>query len=339
MACNHLSEPNSELAPILASLPAPPPTFTEDLVAAREYFDTQFIEIARNFLRPTLPGATEYVTEYHKIPVEGGEVAVRCYRPCAPEAATFPLFFWVHRGGWVFGNLEQDDYRLKVLAVELQVAIVAADYRLAPEYPFPTGLNDTWAILKWSVQNARRIKADASKALIIGGQSAGATYAAALVQRTVRDHTFVQHRITGQLLQIPPLLHPDATPDELKDKMTSYVQNATSSPILWSSHMRDYYDKLQGSPSDPDLSPLLQPSFEGLPPTYLQICGGDPTRDDGLVYAEKLQAAGIPTKLDVYPGAPHGFHLVFPQTEMALKFNQDFTTGLRWLLEGASTNV
>ncbi|KAJ3010743.1 hypothetical protein NUW54_g2386 [Trametes sanguinea] len=335
MSYSHFSESNPELEPILAALPPPPPTFTEDLVAAREHFDTQFIEISRGFLRPNLPHATEYVTDDHKVPVDGGEVAVRCYRPHSLQDATFPLFFWVHGGGWVFGNLEQDDYRLRMLAVELHITIVAADYRLAPEHHFPTGLNDTYAILKWSVQNAQCIKADLSKAFIVGGQSAGATYAATLIHRAQRDKAFGQHRITGQVLQIPPLLHPDATPDELKGKMTSYVQNATSSPILWASHILDYYDKMQGSPSDPELSPLLQPSFAGLPPTYIQVCGADPVRDDGLVYAEKLEAAGVPTKLDVYPGAPHGFHLVLPRTKTALKFNQDFTDGLRWLLEGA----
>ncbi|KAI0780345.1 Alpha/Beta hydrolase protein [Trametes elegans] len=333
MAYNHFSAPDPELEPILASFAPSPEAFPEDIHAARHYFNTVYLEISRSFLRPNLPPVTAYVTEDHELAVEGGEVTVRTYRPVARDEVTFPVFFWMYGGGFVFGHLEMDDYHLKILCVDLQIAIVAVQYRLAPEHPFPTGLNDSYTALKWTVANASYIRADFAKGFIVGGQSAGGNLAAVLVQRAQHDRAFVQNPLTGQLLQIPVLLHPDATLEQYKDKLTSYVQNGDA-PMLAARHMRDYFGKYRGSPFDPELSPLLRPSLEGLPPVYMQVCGLDPLRDEGLVYAERLKEAGVPTKLDVYPGAPHGFHLSLPKTQLAQKVYRDYRAGLWWLLSG-----
>ncbi|KAI0363001.1 Alpha/beta hydrolase fold-3 [Pilatotrama ljubarskyi] len=255
--------------------------------------------------------------------------------PSASDSgATFPAMLWTHGGGFVFGNLELDDYWLRILCVDLQMMIVNVDYRLAPEHPFPTGVNDSYAALKWTVQNASRIKADLSKGFIVSGRSAGGNFAAVLAHRAKADPFFAPHPLTGQFLQIPATIHVAAVPDEYKDKHTSHIQNKDS-PLLNLRHMQDYYEKYGGTPTDPDLSPFLQPSFEGLPPAYLQICGMDPLRDDGLLYAEKLESAGVPAKVDVYLGAPHAFELTFPQTKLAQKYDAESRAGVRWLLSGA----
>ncbi|KAI0644071.1 Alpha/Beta hydrolase protein [Trametes meyenii] len=332
MSRQDLSTPDPELAPLLARLPPTKKSYTENLAEARKGFNSVFIEIVRSIRRPDLPPETAYSTQDHPLPVEGGEITVRTYLPSAPEGTTFPVLVWTHGGGFVFGTLEQDDYLLRIISVDLQLVIVAVDYRLAPEYTFPTALNDAYSALKWTVANAKSLKVDLSKGFLVGGQSAGGNYPAAMAHRAKADPFFAHSPLTGQVLQIPVLLHPDApVSEEDKAKLTSYAENAEA-PLLNPGHMMESFNLLKGSPSDPELSLLLQPSFTNLPPAYFQVCGRDPLRDEGLLYAEKLKAAGVPTKVDIYPGAPHGFHLWLPGTELAKKYDQEFRAGIRWLL-------
>ncbi|KAI0746365.1 Alpha/Beta hydrolase protein [Daedaleopsis nitida] len=331
MSYNHLAEPDPELAPILAKVPPAPPTYTENLAEMRIGFNTAFIDIQRNAQRSHLPPESAYIVEEHQVTTVNPPVTIRAYRPSSSAGATFPLIFYTHGGGWVFGNLEMDDFTFKILTVELGLAIVSVDYRLAPETPFPGGLYDCFAALKWVAQNADIVKGDLSRGFLLGGQSAGANYAGVLAHLAKADPVFAATPLTGQVLSIPSLCHPDAYPDEYKADMTSFVQNVNA-PILAPSHMRDYYEKLQAPPGNPEFSPLLYPSFSGLPPIYFQICGLDPLRDEGFAYNKKAIAAGVPTKVDVYPGVPHGFHLSFPETTLAKKYNEDFKNGILWLL-------
>ncbi|KAI0746364.1 Alpha/Beta hydrolase protein [Daedaleopsis nitida] len=215
-----------------------------------------------------------YVTREHNVCVEICFVRVRIYLPAASEGETFPLLFWVHGGGWVFGTLEQDDYTLKIITVELRMAIVSVDYKLAPETPFPGGLHDCFAALKWAAENPGTLGADLQKGFVVGEQSAGSNYAAVLAQLAKANLA----------LSIPLLCHPEAYPDEYKAKMTSLGPNADA-PLL---ALLATSGKLQALPENPELSPLLHDSLDGLPPAYVQVCGLDPAGDEGLVYAERL---------------------------------------------------
>ncbi|EIW56068.1 uncharacterized protein TRAVEDRAFT_39109 [Trametes versicolor FP-101664 SS1] len=319
MSNDHLATPNPELAPILAVLPAPAASMLPDIDAARRWFAEGPAAISRSGQEPHLPPATAYTSTDHKLAVEDGEITVRSYVPTSSTNDTrFPLLFWTHGGGWVIGDLEMDDYYLKILSAELQLVIVHVDYRLAPEYSFPTGLNDSYTALKWAKQNAGSFNADLSKGFLVGGASAGGNLAAVLAHRTKADPEFTQHPLTGQVLQYPVTVHPDVVPE---DQL-----------------MRHLAELLGGSPSNPEISPLLYPSFEGLPPALVQVCGMDPLRDDGLLYVEKLKQAAVPTRLHVYPGAPHGFHLGFAQTNIAQKFEEELKAALRWLLAGAPSD-
>ncbi|KAH9858792.1 Alpha/Beta hydrolase protein [Lenzites betulinus] len=265
-----------------------------------------------------------YVTTDHQIPVDGGSMLTRIYRLSTTDGSTFPLFVWTHGGGFVFGDVDMDDYYLRILTVDLQVAIANVEYRLAPEHPFPASLNNAYAALKWTPPRASS-SADSL------GQSSGANFPAVIAHRAKHDPFFAKHPITGQVLHIPVLLHPDATPKKYADKLTSYVDNYDKRNLN-EGHMRDYFEKLQGPANDPEVSVLLQPSFTGLPPAYIQVCGRDPLKDEGLVYGEILKGSAVPVKVDLYPGVPHGFHLVYPTSQLALQMDKDFRAGIRWLL-------
>ncbi|KAJ7805118.1 Alpha/Beta hydrolase protein [Mycena olivaceomarginata] len=259
-----------------------------------------------------------YTLENHTIPIEDGEICVRTVSPTptADETSDFPVLVFFHGGGWVVGGIDSRDSDLRILSVDLRLAIVNVGYRLAPEHPFPVGLNDCYAALRWVhgrklPQNWRRCQ----KGVHCLRASAGANLAATVTHRSLKDPFFKDRRITGNVLQIPVLVHPAAYPPHnnilhghargYATELLSYKKNEDA-PILSQALMDVFYDCLAGPPADPELSPLLA-DHNGLPPTHLRICGLDPLRDEGLLYERLLREQGILTRLDIYPGVPHGF--------------------------------
>ncbi|KAI0356165.1 hypothetical protein OH77DRAFT_238225 [Trametes cingulata] len=336
MSNSHLATPDPELAPLIAALPAiPAPTGPVDPAVVRARVAGMFTTVARKNLAPLLPPEDTYVVAEYKIPNDAGEFAIRTYRPAADDSKTFPAMLVIHGGGFMTGDLEMEDYLLKILCVDLQIAIVNVDYRLAPENPYPAGLNDTYDALKWTARNAALIHADLRKGFIVSGKSSGGNFAAVIAHRAKDDPFFAGTPLTGQILQMPAVCHPEAVPESVKDKLNS-MEECKDAPIFTRGQMLSSYAILKADPKNPEISPLLYPSFTGLPPAYLQVCGLDPCRDEGLVYAEKLKRNGIPTKLDVYPGAPHGFSAIFGHTKLAQKWNEDYKQGVRWLLSLAA---
>ncbi|KAI0942643.1 hypothetical protein AcW1_003217 [Taiwanofungus camphoratus] len=330
---SHLSTPDPEFAALLAHLPSIPPWYeVEDAALLRQQFNAGFIGMIQNNLRPKLPPKSAYRLQDHQVPVEGDVISVRCLTPTSQEKeAVFPLLFWIHGGGWNFGNLDTDDYYLRILCVDLQIAIVNVEYRLAPEHPFPTGLNDCYAALKWAADRSSLFSASLSRGFLIGGQSSGANLAAVIAHRARDDAFFAGRRLTGQVLQVPIVLHPDAYPEKYKSELLSMEQNKDA-PFLDRKQLDEFYRRVQVQPSNPECSPLLFPSHNGLPPTYIQVCGLDPLRDEGLLYEKVLREEGVKTKVDVYPGVAHGFQLSFPALDAAVKLDSDFKNGIRLLL-------
>ncbi|EMD36119.1 hypothetical protein CERSUDRAFT_53128 [Gelatoporia subvermispora B] len=207
--------------------------------------------------------------------------------------------------------------------------------RLAPEHPFPTGLNDAYEGLKWVTENALLLSANLSKGFIVGGLSAGGNLTAVVAHRARDDPFFADKPITGQLMMVPGIVHPDAHPDEYKSELTSVEENKDAPTF----DKVDLYRCYSANPKDPECSPLLYPSHANLPPAYLQICGRDPLRDEGILYERVLREAGVKTRMDVYPGVPHAFHWHFGHIPLALKYDQDTKYGLRWLLNQSVPNV
>jgi len=132
-----------------------------------------------------------------------------------------------------------DDTYMRRLCVDLQISILNVQYRLAPEFPFPTGINDAYAALKWAAENTSQLSSSPSKGFIVGGLSAGGNFTAVLSRRARDDPFFEGRQLTGQLLQVPVIIHPSAYPEEYKAELNSFEQ-LKEAPFLTKTFMELY---------------------------------------------------------------------------------------------------
>ena len=229
-------------------------------------------------------------------------IPVRIYTPEREAAGPRPLVVAFHGGGFVFGNLDMADWMCSNVCHGLDAIVVSVDYRLAPAHPFPAAIEDCWAALCWAGENAASLGATAGK-LGVMGESAGGNLAAVMCL-IARERGGV--RIDHQALIYPAV-------DFLAD--TDSRHRFADGVIITADDMtafRSHYLGPERDRSDWRVSPLRAPSHAGLPPALIQVGGHDMLRDEGITYAEALEAAGVPVTLTEYPAMPHGY-LNFPR--------------------------
>ncbi|CAJ2507573.1 Uu.00g087590.m01.CDS01 [Anthostomella pinea] len=279
---------------------------------------------------------------------DGAEIMVRVYRPVkAPEAGS-PLVVMYHEGGWSMGDLSDEETNCKaLLEVKVRkwegiVLTMLGLRRLAPEYRFPTWINDSWDALKWAAKNATSLGADPTQGFLVGGGSAGGNIAA-LLAHLARDEQ-LSPPLTGQYLCVPAITcftPPASIPERYRAEYLSHPSvTPNTDPVLKSGEDFEALltHVLGGSLDDPLMVPFLYGERDGrhheLPPVYLQVCGLDPLRDEGLVYERVLrEEAGVRTRLDLYPGFGHYFWTNYPELTRSREFVEDTVKGIRWLLE------
>jgi acetyl esterase len=217
----------------------------------------------------------------------GGELEARLYVPeGAPRSGPVAVYF--HGGGWCVGDLDSHDPLCRYLCKQADVRILSVAYRLAPEHPFPAGLDDAIAAFEFaSGKGARELGADPT-AVAIAGDSAGANLAA-VACRLLRD--------TGRRLpRFQALIYP---PTDLSSKRPSY--DLFKEGFYLSEARMDRWDRLYTDGrvglDDPRVSPLLADDLSALPPAYVLIAGFDPLRDEVREYARRLAAAGVEVSL------------------------------------------
>lgn len=242
-----------------------------------------------------------------EVPVEAGTITVRLYRPHADSSLASPpvrpLHVFLHGGGWCVGTLHERDPRCREIAVGAQCVVASVDYRLAPEHPFPTPLEDCYAALCWLVEHGEELGIDTSR-VSIGGESAGGNLAASICLLT-RDRG--GPAIAYQWLDVP------ATDLTLSSPSIDGVPDGY---LLDRSDMEAYIDCYLPDPAlaaDPAVSPLFAADHSGLPPAWIGACELDKLRDDATFYADALHAAGVPVRLQILPGM---FHASFAFTRI-----------------------
>ncbi|KAF0325698.1 hypothetical protein GQ607_007140 [Colletotrichum asianum] len=240
---------------------------------------------------------------------DGKEIELKVYKSpnVEPNAA---LMYRMHGGGWCVGRHEVDGAENVYAATNKNIIVVSVCYRKAPESPFPCGLHDSYDGLLWCKKNARTLGVDPKK-IILSGSSAGGNLAAALAIEC-RDNDITG--IVAQVLHFPIICHPKFFPKE-RYEFGSYIQNEDS-PVLGALAMEGYLDTYLPKPTpDHRHSPILAETLKGLPRTLIQCAGCDILRDEGLAYAEALEASGVDVEVHAYQGLPHCFPAVLPAAE------------------------
>ena len=223
-------------------------------------------------------------------------VPVRLYIPDIDKE--LPLLVFLHGGGWMLGDLETHDAMLRHIATESGCAVLGVGYRLAPEHPFPAGLDDCMTAFTWARRMAGELGCDA-KRVALGGESAGANLTAALTIK-LRDEGLSQ-----PLFQL--LIHPATDFSFELPSLTS-----VTAPGLSLEYMVSCRQMYLGNTdfTNPLASPLQAKCHAGLAPAIVLTASEDPLRDDGEYYARALSEAGVETLVQRLQGLPHGFQFL-----------------------------
>ncbi len=255
------------------------------------------------------PGPEMARVENHSIPVEGGEIQLRVLDPKQP---TRGVIVWYHGGGWVIGSVNESETLGRKLAERTSCAVVLVEYRMAPEYPYPTPVDDSYAALEWVAANLKQIAGTSDLPLIIGGDSAGGNISAALALRA-RDRG-------GPNIALQLLIYPVTDADFVRASYTDPENQLLLSRdgMLW---FWDHYCPDASRRTEPDASPLHAENLSGLPPAVVMTAEHDPLRDEGEAYAKRLEEAGVPVDFKRYPGQMHAFFtlLMLPGSELGMQ--------------------
>lgn len=228
------------------------------------------------------------------VPGAAGPIAARIYRP--EGAGPFPTVAYFHGGGYVIGNLETHDNMCREICRGAQAVVVSVDYRLAPEHPFPAGIEDAVAAAQWVVAHAHELGGSATVA--VAGDSAGGNFSAVVAQQ-LRDSGTA---LAAQFLIYPAVDHVAAVYPSAEQNAKGYFLEAETMGWFYTHYAGSYADTL-----DPRLAPLQAKSLAQLPPAVIVTAQFDPLRDQGAAYADALRAAGGQAELIEGPGMIHGF--------------------------------
>jgi acetyl esterase/lipase len=249
------------------------------------------------------------------VPVDD-DVSVHVFRPASARPRT-PALLWIHGGGMVLGDAAQDSDFCRRIADQLNIVVVSVEYRLAPEHPFPTPLEDCYTALQWI---ASQPDIDPAR-IAIGGESAGGGLAAALAL-LARERGEI--RPVLQLLSYPMLDDRTTTRTDI-DPRRLRIWSPGSNRFGWRAY-------LGATASDGNVPPLAAPArfddLSGLPPAWIGVGTNDLFHDEDVTYARRLQQAGVASTLHVVPGAYHNFDSIEAKTAVSRAFLQARTTAL-----------
>jgi acetyl esterase len=283
-------QPHSTALRVIEALTAERAPSRTNLAALRAHH----AKSRRRFLAPLQP-----VHSVFHIHGARGVPRLTVIRPQQYEnAKKLPAFVFLHGGGWTLGAFETYAPLCRELANATASIVIWADYRLAPEHPFPAAFDDARATLRWVHDNALRLGVDESQ-VMLGGDSAGGNLAAAVSLAEVYERS--PYRPWRQILLYPCL---DMTASMPSHRKLSDGYLLTADLYRW---FRANYAGHVPHPTHWRLSPLFAPDFNGLPPTVLLYAGFDPLCDEAVVYGVKLALADVAIETIFQPDMIHGF--------------------------------
>jgi acetyl esterase len=247
------------------------------------------------------------VQDHDMLTRDGQQIKLRLYRP--DDATPIPALLFFHGGGFVIGSIETHDILCRQLSLLSGCAVLSVNYRLAPEYKFPTADNDAWDALQWLHANAAGLQIDAAR-LAVGGDSAGGTLAASVA---------IQARDAGLPLGLQLLFYPGCAAHQDTPSHQQFAEGFVleEAQITW---FFDHYVRSRADRDDWRFAPLNAPDVEGVAPAWIGLAELDPLVDEGVIYGDKLRTAGVHVDLEIYRGVTHEFikmGRVIPEAQVA----------------------
>lgn len=281
-----------ELAPVVPMLPVE--SDWSDMQAVRAAMDEMIASLGA-----TLPEDVRFEDRSIAGPEDAPELAVRIYTPREAEAPR-PGVLYLHGGGFCFGSLDTEHAGAALAAHAAGAVVVSVDYRLAPEHPFPAGLEDCYAALGWMAGEASSLGVDPQRIAVMGSSAGGGLAAAtALLARDRRGP-----QLCYQVLGIP----------ELDDRLETASMRAFTDTPLWNRPNAVMSWRLYLGEDPGEVSAYAAPArakdLGGLPAAYVSTMEFDPLRDEGIHYAQRLLEHGVSVELHHYPGTFHGSAMV-----------------------------
>lgn len=257
----------------------------DSLDGARKFLETMSLQLSGK------KESVAMIEELH-IPQENHQIPIRIYRPKGREAQQSSAIIYIHGGWFIAGGYETHDAVVRKLANKTGSVVIFIDYRLAPEHPFPAGLNDCIDGVKWVFENAESLGIDPDKVGIIG-DSAGAALSTAVSTQL------------GKQLKFQALIYP-AVDNQLNSKTWEIYENG---PVLnkqggieaWAGYLPEEEKE------NPLAIPVLIRDFKETPPTLIILAEHDPLLDDGKQLSENMKNAGVKLKTSLYKDMVHGF--------------------------------
>ncbi|MEU4626324.1 alpha/beta hydrolase [Actinoplanes sp. NPDC023801] len=236
--------------------------------------------------------------------VQGSHLSVRVYRP-ATATTSLPGIYYIHGGGMILGTVAGEDAAAALLCEQVQAVVVSVEYRLAPEHPYPAALEDCYAGLVWTYDNAAEVGIARDRLAIYGASAGGGlTIATALA---ARDRGGPPLRLMMPIYPMVDDRHETPSSHEITD---IGIWDRAASVEAWNCY-------LAGQPADRYAAPAREDNLSALPPAFIDVGTVDLFRDEDIAFAQRLLQAGVPTELHVHPGAYHGAESLAPDAELS----------------------
>lgn len=248
-----------------------------------------------------------------------GKMRLRLYEPIEKKE-TLPGIFWIHGGGLIMGVPEESEYLSLRFAAEVGAVVVAVDYRLAPEYPYPVPVEDCYTGLKWFSDNASSLNVDNKRIAVIGVSAGGGLCAATVLMARDRKGPAVAFQ-----MPLYPMIDDRMITPSSKMDLDHRVWNKDANKFAWDA----YLGHIPPAERTPYMAAAREKDLSGLPPAYSCVGELDIFRDDTIDYMQRLLQAGVPAEFHLYPGCIHGFEAYSQNAPVSIRAINEYVRVLK----------